>query len=186
MRRWQALAAGLTSVVFAALAVIPGVARAAEEQSVVHSFWDVDLLGPGPDDLDLGIGAFDVFERKSDSKRSAAARAEFRLGEKIYGLGPAVGAVANTDRGAYGYVGLYADFRYGDIVVTPLAGLGAYHQANSSDLGGVFQFRLALGITYQFEDQSRLGITLGHISNAQIHDENPGQDEVYVSFALPF
>ena len=101
-------------------------------------------------------------------------------------LGPAIGAVANTDRGAYGYVGLYADFKYRNLVVTPLAGLGAYHQADSSDLGGVFQFRLALGITYQFEDQSRLGITLGHISNAQIHDENPGEDEVYVSFALPF
>ena len=50
----------------------------------------------------------------------------------------------------------------------------------------MFQFRLALGITYQFEDRSRLGITLGHISNAQIHDDNPGEDEVYVSFALPF
>ncbi len=186
MTRSRAPSAVLFGAVLAVLAFAPGLARAEEAQSVVASFWDIDLLGPGPHYLDLGIGVFDVFERKSDSKRSAGARAEFRLGDKIYGVGPAVGALANTDGGAYGYVGLYADFRYGDLVVTPLAGLGAYHQADSSDLGGVFQFRLALGITYQFEDRSRLGITLGHISNAQIHDENPGQDEVYVSFALPF
>lgn len=185
MRRSVAATLALKAAVLAALLALPGAGRA-EEGPVVFSVGNVDLLGPGPHYLDLGIGVFDVFERKSDSKRSAAMRAEFRLGDKIYGLGPAVGALANTDRGAYGYFGLYADFRYRNLVVTPLAGLGAYHQADSSDLGGVFQFRLALGVTYQFEDRSRLGITLGHISNAQIHDENPGQDEVYVSFALPF
>ncbi len=185
MRRPVRPRAAFKAAVVAALLAQPAAARA-EEGPVVFSIGNVDLLGQGPNYLDLGIGAFDVFERKSDSKRSAAMRAEFRLGEKIYGLGPAVGALANTDRGAYGYLGLYADLRYRDFVFTPLAGVGAYHQADSSDLGGVFQFRLALGITYQFEDQSRLGITLGHISNARIHDENPGEDEVYVSFALPF
>ncbi len=185
MKRRCVPSAALAAAVFVVLLILPVMARA-EEGPVVFSVGKVDLLGPGRHYLDLGIGVFDVFERKSDSKRSAAARAEFRLGDKLYGLGPAIGAVANTDRGVYGYVGLYADFKYRNLVVTPLAGLGAYHQADSSDLGGVFQFRLALGITYQFEDQSRLGITLGHISNAQIHDENPGQDEVYVSFALPF
>ncbi len=189
MRRPVLRAASLMAAVLAALLALSGAARAedgAEEQAVVESFWGVDLLGPGPHYLDLGVGVFDVFERKSDSERSAAARVEFRLGDKLYGVGPAVGALANTDGGAYGYVGLYADFKYGDLVVTPLAGLGAYHQADSSDLGGVFQFRLALGLTYQFEDGARLGLTLGHISNAQIHDENPGEDEVYASFALPF
>lgn len=186
MRRWRAPSTALEAAVLAALVVFSGAARAEEEPGVVRSFGNVDLLGEGPNYLDLGVGVFDVFERKSDSKRSAALRAELRLGDKIYGLGPAVGALANTDRGAYGYFGLYADFKYRNLVVTPLAGLGAYHQADSSDLGGVFQFRLALGIAYQFEDQSRLGLILGHISNAQIHDDNPGQDEVYVSFALPF
>jgi len=129
---------------------------------------------------------FDLFKRKSSSRRSAAGRVEFRVGHKIYGIGPALGFLANTDGGAYGYRAVYADLKYHDLVLTPLAGLGAYQEGDGSDLGGVFQFRLALGVSYQFADKSRAGLTLAHVSNAGIHDDNPGEDEIYLTYALPF
>jgi hypothetical protein len=169
-----------------ALLVLLPATVTADDTPNVYSFGDLDLLGQSPHYLDVGVGVFDVFERKSTSRRSAAGRVEFRVGHKIYGIGPAVGFLANTDGGAYGYGAVYADLKYHELVFTPLAGLGAYHEGDRSDLGGVFQFRLALGVSYQFADKSRAGLTLAHISNAGIHDENPGEDEIYLSYSLPF
>ncbi|MEB8491533.1 acyloxyacyl hydrolase, partial [Acidithiobacillus ferriphilus] len=38
---------------------------------------------------------------------------------------------------------------------------------------------------YQFANQSRLGIKIAHISNAYIANEDPGEDEVLLTYALP-
>lgn len=173
-------------VAMIALAAVPPGTAAAEDAPPLYSFGDFKLLGRSPHYVDVGLGVFDVFDKDPTARRSGAGRIELRLGRKVYGIGPAIGAVANTDGGAFGYGAVYADIKYHDIVLTPLVGMGAYHEGNSSDLGGVFQFRLALGVTYQFANQSRLGLTWGHISNADIHDKNPGQDELYLSYALPF
>jgi len=167
------------------LAILPATVMA-DDTPRVYSFGGLDLLGRSPHYLDVGVGVFDLRKRDSSSRRSVAGRVEFRVGHKIYGVGPALGFLANTDGGAYGYGAVYADLMYHDLVLTPLAGLGAYQEGGGSDLGGVFQFRLALGVSYQFADKSRAGLTLAHISNAGIHDDNPGEDEVYLSYALPF
>jgi lipid A 3-O-deacylase len=49
-----------------------------------------------------------------------------------------------------------------------------------------FQFRTGLGVAYEFDDGTRLGVRVAHVSNAGIHDDNPGEEELYVRFALPF
>lgn len=185
MSRSTRLTYVLKIATIALLAFLPAKVTA-DDMPRVYSFGGLDLLGQSRHYLEVGVGVFDVFERKSTSRRATAGRVEFRLGHKIYGVGPAVGFLANTDSGAYGYGAVYADLKYRDLVFTPLAGVGAYHEGDSSDLGGIFQFRLALGVSYQFPDKSRAGLTFGHISNAGIHDENPGEDEIYLSYALPF
>lgn len=101
-------------------------------------------------------------------------------------LGPAIGLMANTDGGVFGYGGLYADIAYGNFIVTPLAGFGGYREGDSTDLGGVFQFRLSIGVSYQFENRHRLGLNLAHVSNATIHEINPGEEELYLTYAIPF
>jgi hypothetical protein len=68
---------------------------------------------------------------------------------------------------------------------TPVVAVGGYHQGGSKDLGGVFQFRVGLGLSYQFEDESRIGIRLDHISNAHTHQENPGEEEVLLTYSIP-
>jgi hypothetical protein len=39
---------------------------------------------------------------------------------------------------------------------------------------------------YQFENASRLGLQLGHISNPHIHEDNPGEEDAFITYALPF
>ena len=145
----------------------------------------VQVLGDGPSYLDFAAGAFNVQENR-DSSATVEGRLEFRYGRKLWIFGPAIGVLGNLQGGVYAYGGIYSDLRWGRIVITPLAGAGAYHRGGSEDLGGVFQFRLSLGIAYEFSDFSRLGLQIAHISNANIHDKNPSENELLLTYAIPF
>ena len=83
--------------------------------------------------------------------------------------------MGNTDGGAFGYGGMYADLTYGNLVITPLLGAGVYAEGDSKDLGGVFEFRSELGVACQFHDGTRLGLRIAHLSNAGIYHSNPGE-----------
>lgn len=175
-----------SSLAFAACVVFPSLVGAEDERDVVGDLWGIELLGRTPHYVDLGVGVFDVFERGKHSQRSASARVELRIGEKLYGFGPLIGLVANTDGGVNGYGGLYVDLALGNVIITPIAALSGYARGNSVDLGGVFQFRIGLGAAYEFENKLRVGVRLAHLSNASIHDDNPGEEEIYLTVALPF
>ncbi len=80
-----------------------------------------DVLGPGPDYVSVGTGAFDVVGEKRGNgvrDRSAAGRIEYRRGrEKLYFIGPMLGVMANTDGAVYGYGGIHAEAAYGNLVI---------------------------------------------------------------------
>ncbi|MFQ5984281.1 MAG: acyloxyacyl hydrolase [Alphaproteobacteria bacterium] len=160
-------------------------AVAAEPERVSFSVGSVDVLADGPSFLDFGIGVFDVNGEGND-QRSAAAQIEYRFGQKLFFVGPAIGIMANTDGGVFGYGGFYGDLAYQNFVATPVLALGGYKQGGSKDLGGIFQFRVGLGLMYRFEDGSRLGLRVNHISNASIHEENRGEEEILLTYSLPF
>ena len=183
MTRW-ANAAGIAGVMTALL--IPAAVAAQEGVADFAQWGGISLRGAAPHYLDAGIGVFDFRAAFDNSDRSAAGRLEVRGGKKLWFLGPAIGLMANTSGGVFGYGGVYADIAYGNFTITPLAGLGGYRQGDSTDLGGVFQFRLSLGISYEFENHHRLGVNIAHVSNSGIYDTNPGQEELYVTYAIPF
>jgi hypothetical protein len=136
--------------------------------------------GNETDNLLLGVGAFDLRHHAS-----AAGTIEYRFGRKVFVLGPALGLMANTDGGVFGYVGVYGDLSYKRLYITPQLAMGGYHQGSSQDLGGVFQFRESLDIAWRFDSGHRLGIRAAHISNASIHDINPGEEEVFLTYSFP-
>lgn len=155
-----------------------------EPRDVFGRLGPIEVLGDSASYADLGIGAFDVFG-EGDGRTSGAAQIQLRWGRKLFFVGPAIGLMANTDEGMYGYGGIYADLAYGSVVFTPLLGLGGYAKGESKDLAGVFQFRIETGIAYEFAGGKRIGARIAHISNAGIHDFNPGEEELYLTFALP-
>lgn len=143
------------------------------------------ILGTAPHYLDLGLGAFDLIA-ESDGRTSGAARLELRAGNKLWFIGPAVGVLANTDGGWFGYGGIYADVAYGNLVITPLLAAGGYDEGAGKDLGGDFQFRTVLTFSWQFANRVRLGVQVAHISNAGLDDRNPGEEDVLLTLGLPF
>jgi lipid A 3-O-deacylase len=136
--------------------------------------------GNEADNLLVGAGVFDIRDRTS-----AAGTIEYRFGRKVFVLGLSLGLMANTDGGLFGYVGTYGDLSYKRIYVTPQMAMGGYHDGDSSDLGGVFQFRLSMDIAYRFDNGHRVGVRAAHISNAGVNDHNPGEEELFLTYSVP-
>ena len=154
--------------------------------AIISTATAAEFRRDGPDHLSVGAGAFNIFPDNHDD-RSAAFQLEYRFGDKFWGIfGPAIGGMVNTDGAVNPYAGVYTDFAMGPIIVSPFAGAGYYADGHSKDLGGPFQFRLALDVAYEFDSQSRLGLRLSHLSNAYIYDHNPGEEELMLvySFAI--
>jgi len=159
-------------------------AAAAETGRTPLQIGSAQLAGDEPSYLDLGVGSFGSGAAHL-APDSAEGRIELRYGKKLFHLGPALGLLANTNGGLFGYGGLYADVRLGNLVITPFGGLGGYHRGDGEHLGGTFQFRLSLAVAYELANRSRLGVQYAHISNAGIHDINPGDNELLVTYSLP-
>jgi hypothetical protein len=170
------------SLLAAVLAWSTMTTAAAEERPITPflQLGPVVLHGSEADLLMLGLGAFDPFDNYS----APAATLEYRLGRKLFFVGPAIGGMANTDGGAFGYFGLYFDLSAGPVYFTGQLATGAYHQGDGRDLGGTFQFRQSIDLAYRFVNGHRLGARVAHISNADIHDRNPGEEEYYLTYAI--
>jgi lipid A 3-O-deacylase len=144
------------------------------------------LRADAPSYLDLGAGVYDIIGN-AHRNETIALDLEYRYGRKLFHVGPALGVIADARGGGMVYAGFYGDIPVGPIVVTPLAGLGAWRRGgrDDEDLGGWFEFRLSLEASYQFVDRSRLGLRIGHISNADLHRKNPGENDLMLTYALP-
>ncbi|MFZ1414016.1 MAG: acyloxyacyl hydrolase [Defluviicoccus sp.] len=174
------------AVILAANSSVTDSTEAAPVAEVFHDFGGVQLLGNDRHYIEIGVGIYDLLTEEAGSERSLGGSVELRIGDKLGFIGPAVGAIFNADGGVYGYGGIYMDIKFGDFVLTPQAAMGAYHQGDSSDLGGVFQFRVGAGLTYMFDNGIRVGISFAHISNANIYEDNGGVEELYLIAAFPF
>ena len=146
-----------------------------------------------PGQLTLGLGAFDAFDH---DELSAEGLAEYRFGARMFednfgprfqGLGPMVGIRVNTDRGVTGYGSLFTDIcPFERWYLWPSAGIAGYSEGDSRDLGGVFQFHLGLAAGYRVTERTRIGIAYQHVSNADIHDRNPGADSLFLTVTFAF
>jgi hypothetical protein len=165
---------------------VAAVAPALAEDQPLPLLRSMTLLPDEPNYADLAVGGYAVLGHHQ-LNQTIGGRAEVRFGEKWNYIGPAMGIVANVDGGFFVYAGGYTDIKWGPIVITPLVGVGADVQGDTHDLylGGPFQFRLQLTTSYQFDDLSRIGLLIGHISNAHINKVNPGEDEFMLSYAFP-
>jgi hypothetical protein len=169
----------------AALAVALCADAHAAEPEAVLTVGDISLLGSGPSRAAGGVGVFNAFDYGPDDP-VPAAHAEFMYGGKLYGVGPLIGVMANTEGGVYGFGGLYIDVRIGPKwVATPFLGVGGYHRGGSRDLGGVFQFRPSFTVAYELESGLRVGLNYAHLSNAGIHDTNGSDEEFHVTLSWP-
>ncbi|MGH7032128.1 MAG: acyloxyacyl hydrolase [Stellaceae bacterium] len=160
-------------------------AQGARAQSAPFFLGPFLLAGDRGSYLDLGAGAFNL-SAYGPSGALGAARLEYRYGRKLFHLGPALGLLVNAKGGVLGYAGAYADLQYEQFNLTPLLAVAGYARGHGEDLGGAFQFRASLELSYTILPQfTRIGIDVAHVGNAGIERRNPGGNEILLSYAVP-
>lgn len=145
-----------------------------------------------PDLISLGAGSFDVLKNEPRN-RAADFRLEYRFGEATsllhlgshVSLRPWAGAEVTSDGGLYGGGGLFLDLELGPLAITPSFGAGLHRDGGGKQLGSSMEFRSTIEVAYRFENESRLGVAFGHISNGGLTTLNPGVEVVTVYWHMP-
>lgn len=172
--RFRLLAGVAAALVAACLTItVASGARAQEKQ---------DKNNDDPSFLSLTVGYHDAF----DERNTVEGRLEYRDGRKFWIFKPVIGVLATGDEAVMGYAGVLVDMYFGNRwVLTPSFTPGLYRGGNGIDLGGTLEFKSQLELSYRFDNRSRLGIGISHISNADIYDSNPGTETVFMTYSLP-
>jgi len=135
-----------------------------------------------PDFLAFSGGVFDL----GKDETAAEGRIEYRSDMRFWVFKPFGGLMATSDGGAYGYAGVLVDMFFGRRMVATLSfAPGAYHEGSGKDLGHTLEFRSQLEVAYRFDDRSRLGLSISHMSNASRGKKNPGTENLMLTYAVP-
>jgi len=150
------------------------------------------------------IGLFDVKFDGSSSENATDIRYERRFDNTIIDIGPEqdnffylkpfAGIELTSDSAFYLISGIYLEDNIGELVIgknnnwnfTPSFGVGYYDDGDGKKLGNKLEFRTTLELSYQLINKDRIGISLGHISNANIGNKNPGAEIISISYQIPF
>ena len=73
-----------------------------------------------------------------------------------------------------------------NFIFTPSFGAGFYDDGDGKKLGNDIQFRTTFEFSYELKNKNRIGISYGHISNANLGDKNPGVEILSFSYQVPF
>ena len=152
----------------------------------------------------FGIGLYDIKFDGSQTNQASDLRYERRFdntlveigpeSENFFYLKPFVGLETTTDSAVYVLGGIYLEDNLGTLFVgedsnfvfTPSFGAGFYDDGDGKKLGNDIQFRTTFEFSYELKNKNRIGISYGHISNANLGDKNPGVEILSFSYQVPF
>jgi lipid A 3-O-deacylase len=138
-----------------------------------------------PSYISFGAGVWDITQ---DDDTATDFRLEYRHGAPLFWkIKPWGGVEFTTDGSVWGGAGILADFKPVDnIYITPSFGVGLYSQGGSDkDLDHPIEFRSQIEAGYEFTNTHRVGVAFGHISNADLGDDNPGTEILNVYYHMP-
>ena len=102
-------------------------------------------------------------------------------------ISPITGGFVTENSAAYIYTGIEWNMDLGEkMIFTPSFTPGLYHEGNGKDLGHVLEFKSEVQFSYTVTDQSKLGVSYNHVSNASLGDKNPGANSYMFNFMKKF
>ena len=152
----------------------------------------------------FGLGIYDVKFDGSEKNQSTDFRYEFRSDITLFDIGPEednffflkpfFGVEYTGDSASYFLSGIYFEDNLGELFegdknkyfFTPSFGVGIYNDGSGKKLGNDIQFRTSLEVSYELKDKKRIGVSFGHISNANLGDKNPGVEILSLSYHIPY
>lgn len=145
-----------------------------------------EALGVVPSYISLSAGYYNVL----DKDKAMDLRAEYRSGKSVVFeyMHPYAGLEITLDGSTWVGGGLLYNYSFSPgWYFTPSLGVGLYSQGGSErNLDWPIQFRTQLEVSYEFENQHRLGVGFSHMSNGSLGDTNPGAEVLAVYWHIPF
>ena len=101
-------------------------------------------------------------------------------------ISPITGAFITENSAAYVYTGFEWNIDMGALTFTPSFAPGLYHKGDGKDLGHALEFKSEIQFSYNSSENSKIGISYNHVSNASIGDKNPGANSYMFNFIKNF
>ena len=139
-------------------------------------------------ELNLYSGMFDF----SDQKQRAVLVGFQHQNEELYRdtflgtLSPITGGFVTENAALYAYTGVEWNFDIGPINFTPSFAPGLYGEGSGKDLGHILEFKSEVQASFNFSENTQLGMSYNHISNASLGDKNPGANSYMFNFLKKF
>jgi hypothetical protein len=152
----------------------------------------------------FGIGLFDIKFDGSATNQATDFRYERRFDNTLFEIGPEsyeffnlkpfAGFEITSESATYFLAGVYLEDNIGTLftgdtsnfVFLPSFGAGYYNDGDGKQLGSEIEFRTTFEISYQLKNENRIGLSFGHISNANIGDKNPGVEILSLSYQVAY
>ena len=155
---------------------------------VFSSYAEEKNLNDQNTELSFYTGMFDFSD---DGKRSTLVGFEHQnedLNRDTFlgNLSPISGALFTADNAGYIYTGVQAQYKIGALNFNPSFAPGLYHEGNGKDLGHIIEFKSELQISLDLSENSELGFSYNHLSNASLGDKNPGANSYMFNFFKNF
>ena len=132
-----------------------------------------------------------MFDFSDDGKKSTLLgfqhqNENFNRNTFLGNLSPITGALITADNATYFYTGVQAQYKIGNLNLTPSFTPGLYNQGNGKDLGHVLEFKSELQLSLDLSKESQLGFSYNHLSNASLGEKNPGANSYMFNFFKKF
>jgi lipid A 3-O-deacylase len=101
-------------------------------------------------------------------------------------LSPITGGFLTENSASYFYTGVEWNFDLGPINFTPSFAPGLYGEGSGKDLGHILEFKSEVQATYSLSENSSLGMSYNHLSNASLGDKNPGANSYMFNLLKKF
>ena len=138
--------------------------------------------------LNMYSGMFDF----SDAKQRAVLVGFQHQNEELYRetflgtLSPITGGFVTENAALYAYTGIEWNFDLGPVNFTPSFAPGLYGEGDGKDLGHILEFKSEVQASFNLSENSQLGMSYNHISNASLGDKNPGANSYTFNFLKRF
>ena len=132
-----------------------------------------------------------MFDFSDDGKRSTIFglqhQNESLFRDSFLGtLSPVTGALITADNASYVYTGVQAQYKVGKINLTPSFTPGLYNEGNGKDLGHIVEFKSEVQLSIDLLNNSEIGFSYNHMSNASLGEKNPGANSYMFNFLKNF
>ena len=139
-------------------------------------------------ELNIFTGLFDF----SDDKQKAGLFGIQHQNEELFResflgkLSPITGGFLTENSAMYLYTGVQAEYDLGFVTITPSFAPGYYNYGSGKDLGYPLEFKSEVQMSFNLSENTHLGMSYNHISNASLGTKNPGANSYMFNFLKQF